>query len=650
MNSSVIIEIAPHRCAAYLKACGENTTKIDVLNTLSRMGITKGIYEDKITTQIFAPKKESVPIVKTVDIQNCITLSNNAHYSLESFFKWAQECYSVIQSGAQSTKEPFIHYCIKGKTVLTLDLFQKNTTIFNTPVFEDITSIIPVNSEHISIQEKDGKLHFSALTDGYLTIDFNKQLSLTPPFTISPDNMIMEGHLYPVAVGYKDLIQNLRELQESFERDKNLPHREIEQLSNPITSLTPCTLPLRNGKEAQNAIDAEITYKLNEKKSAEQNSGGRVNLKDFCNFKEVSKGEILLLKTAITPPVDGYTVTGEILKARAGKDIPITVGENVTQSTDEKGITYLADINGIFHFRNNVISVSEHLTIEDDAGIKTGNISYSKDIVIKGSVLSGYQIICGGNLTIENDIEDGVTIQCKGNLFVKNGIFGEHTHITVEGNLEVGFIQDSNCTVRGNMLIHRSILHSQISTNGYIEVEGVKVDKDKASIIGGVITTMSGLRAHSMGSMFSKTVVNCGFNPEMHKKFLTLHDSLKNIDMLLIKIQNSIGFNIRDKHNIKRLSHISDGEKQVIKEKLQKLKQLSAKKKAIEQALEKVKEIIYTDDKESLYVQIDNVISPEVTLYMCHDVEKVKTELTSVRYYLHKGEIKMINADEWLEC
>lgn len=646
MNNSIHIEVADDKCAAYLKSCEPSTTKYDILSTLHRMGITKGINEDKISAQLFSSQKDAYPIAKTVDFASCITLPNGTKHSLESFIKWAQESYSVIQSGTQSRKEPFIHYCKKGKEVLTLDLFRDMTDLFNRPIFDNIYTIIPVTSEHIEVHEEAGKLHFTALSDGYISIDFNMHLSLIPPYTVTEDQMLMEGHLFPVSEGYIYLIEKLRELQESFENEVNIPHREIEELTHKESSLTPYTIALRTGKEMQHGVDAKITFKLDDKKSATLDEKGKVNLKEFCCFKEVSKGEVLLRKSIVLPPVNGYNIWGDTLKAKAGKDIPITLKENVSEHIIENEITYKAEIDGVFKEEKNSLNITEELIIEGDAGVKTGNISYSKDIIIKGSILNGYKVTCGANLRVENDIEDRVTVVTEGNLFVKNGIFGENTSIIVKGNLEAGFIQDSNCLVMGDILIHKSILNSQVSANGKIVVEGIKIDKEKASIIGGTILTMKGLRTHSLGSIYSKTIINCGYNPEMHKKFLKLHDSLKNLNILIIKVQNSIGFNIRDKHNVKRLSYISDEERSTIKTKLTKLKELSRKKSIIEQAIEKIKTLTYAENRDELYVQVDNVISPDVTLYMYHDVEKIKTELMSVRYYLKEGEIKMIDA-EW---
>lgn len=646
MNNAIIIDVTPDKCAAYLRACEPTTTKYDVRTVLSRMGITKGIDDAIIVKQLFAPQKDSIPIVKTVDIHNCISLANGDQYTLSGFIKWAQESYSVIQSGKQSRKEPFIHYCRRGKTVLTLNLFRDNTNIYNKPVFENIYTIIPVTSEHIEVHEDNGKLHFTALSDGYISIDFNMRLSLIPPFTVSDDTMVMEGHLYPVAEGFNDLTGKLRELQESFEKDMNLVHQPIEELSYKESSLIPTTVVLRRGKKIQDGVDAEILFKLKDTGSASLDEKGRVNLKDFSCFKEVSKGDVLLKKSIVSPPIDGYTVYGDTLKAKPGKDIPIIIKENVAEKLIENEIIYTAEIDGVYKEDKNSVTVTEELIIEGDAGVKTGNIHYSRDIVIKGSICYGYEINCGGNLRVENDIEDKVTVYCDGNLFVKNGIFGDQTVISVEGNLEAGFIQDSNCHVQGNILIHSSILHSQVTANGEIVVEGNNVDKDKASIIGGSIMTMKGLRTHSLGSIYSKTVINCGYNPEMHKKFLKLHASVKDLDMLIIKVQNSIGFNIRDKHNLKRLSHLPEKERSIIKKKLQKLKELSKKKGVIEKAIQKIKTLTYAENTDELYVQVDNVISPEVTLYMYHDVEKVKTDLMSVRYYLKEGEIKMIDA-EW---
>lgn len=647
MNKNINIAIKNNDCEVYLQSCTSNTTKYDILHLLRTRGITKGIYEDRIESELLSNEKGSQPIVQTVNSTNILKLPNGESTTIDGFIKRAQDSYSVIQSGSQSSKEAFIYFCKEDSTVFTLELLRKFTNIFNDPIFgNNIHDIIPYNSEHITLIESGDSLVAKALSAGYLTIDFTGRLTLIPPYTVTEDEMLMEGHLFPVSYGQQDLLLTLRLLKEEFEKEMELPRKKCDELltKEPIT--VPKTIAIRHGKQESNGLDAEIIFKMANTKKAEANDYGRVDLKEFTSFVEVKEGDLLLRKRPVQPPVDGYTVWGKLLKAKFGKDIPITTVENVEEKVAEGEIHYIATINGVFREVKNSLTVTEALTIEGDVGVTTGHVRFSKDIVIKGSVLSGYEVECGGNLIIENDVEDGVTINCKGDLSVKNGIFGMNTSITVEGNAEIGFIQESIVSVEGNLHVRSSILHSEITVLGAINVDGEKIDKDKASIIGGTIVTMHSLRTHSLGSIFAKTKVYCGFNPAMHKKHLELNETLKKIDVLLIKIQNSIGFNIRDKHNIKRLAYISDKERKVIKDKLKKLKELSDKKARLTHIIEQIKEKTYAKDTSTLFVQVDNTITPEILLTIGYDREKVKTDLMSVRYYLKEGSITMIDS-QW---
>lgn len=639
------INVSDDCCSAYLTSFREGSSKFDILTILRRMSISKGIMEDVITERLFSLKDENTPIVQTIDTSKAVKLFGTTAMSLPKFIKDAQNSYAVIQSESQSHKEAFIIFCAKGKTLLTLDLFKGFTTIYNKPVFgTHIDSIIPYNHEHIEIEETDGYLHFKTLVDGYVTIDFNNTLTLIPPYKVSEDHMLMEGILFPVKIGFSDLLKSLRYLKESFEEDMNIPKRNIPELQVKEQSNDITIIPIRKGKKESDGDNAKINYRLTTKHKPKVKEYERVDLKEFKSFMEVENNQILLIKKMVTPPIDGYTVFGKELKAKVGKDIVITAGENVKETLIEEELHYSAKTDGIYFENNNTLWISETLEIQGDAGVKTGNITYSKDITITGSVISGYSVKSGMNISIGDCIEDNTKVECEGSLIVKNGIFGERSKTKVKGNLEVGFIQDSTVIVEGDLLVHSSILNSYVIVLGEITVLGKKIDKDSCSIIGGVITTMKGLRAHSIGSVYSKTKVYCGYNPEMHKNSKELYDTIKKIDIVLIKIQNSIGFNIRDKHNIKRLAYVSDEERSKVKDKLKKLKEVSDKKVKMEKALEKVRSHIYSEDQNKLYIQIDNLISPDITLYLGHDVEKIKTKFKSIRYYLEENEIKRIDS------
>lgn len=640
MNSKIVIEVSDQDCVAYLKEFENGTSKYQVMEYLRRMGITRGVLDDKIAERLFNIADSNTPIAQTVDTSQAVKLYGTNSISFEQFLKEVEDSYSVIQSGSQNSDKPFIIYCEENKTVFTLDLFKEYTNLFNKPIFSPkLDTIVPYISDDFEVKESNGLLSFKSKKEGYVVLDADKNLTLISPFEVSEDKMQMTVNIYPLKFGFKELVKKSIKLKETYEKEVGILPVEIPELNLQKCPENYTQIVIRRGKKAIHGENAQITFKLESSPKAKSDVKDRVNLKEFNSFVEVKKDQILLIKRVVKPPIDGFNVLGEKLIAEPGSDIEIKINENIkeTQLSDE--IHYSSLLAGVYREKNHELSVSETLEIEGDAGVKTGNITYSKDIHIKGSVLNGYKVQCGKNLHIEKNIEDSVTIACEKNMVVQNGIFGENADITVNGDLEVGFIQDTNVTVQGNLLVHSSILNSNVTVMGEITVLGEHIDKDKTSVIGGNIITMRGIRAHSMGSFYSKTVINCGFNPKMHQNILEINELIKKLDIVLIKIQNSIGFNIRDKHNIKRLAYISENERKVVKDKLKKLKEVSDKRSSLLNTIEKIKKLTYAEDKDSLYVQVDNIISPDITIYLYHDIEKIKTELMSVRYYLKNGSI-----------
>jgi hypothetical protein len=101
------------------------------------------------------------------------------------------------------------------------------------------------------------------------------------------------------------------------------------------------------GARPQNGQDASIQFNFEVDKTQihlKESSDGRVNFKELGLIQNVVAGQPLARKIPAQNAIPGRTVTGKILPARNGKDIPMPLGKNVRVADD--GVTILAEING----------------------------------------------------------------------------------------------------------------------------------------------------------------------------------------------------------------------------------------------------------------------------------------------------------------
>ncbi|MCL2175989.1 MAG: FapA family protein, partial [Treponema sp.] len=124
------------------------------------------------------------------------------------------------------------------------------------------------------------------------------------------------------------------------------------------------------GLKPQNGKDAYIFYHFETdqtKISLKEGTNGRVNFKDLGIIQNVVQNQKLAEKILAEDGVDGKTVTGKILPARAGSDIQLPVGNNVHVGDD--GNTVLADINGQVILVSGKINVEPVFTVEGDVNL-----------------------------------------------------------------------------------------------------------------------------------------------------------------------------------------------------------------------------------------------------------------------------------------
>ena len=216
---------------------------------------------------------------------------------------------------------------------------------------------------------------------------------------------------------------------------------------------------------------AELKYHFN----TESESAGVIREDGSIDFTSrgdsayVKKGDLLAEKIPMEHPKTGMDIFGETMLVGEVDDAPLLAGDGVMISEDELSIT--AAISGQPSLdAKGAVSVLEQFTVKGDVDFKTGNINFSGNVLVTGTVKEGFTVECD-DLTA-NEI-NGATILIRGDLKVSNGIV--NSRVETQGSVQAKFLNNVTLFGHGSMMITREIMGSKILISGALDNEAGRI-------------------------------------------------------------------------------------------------------------------------------------------------------------------------------
>lgn len=208
-------------------------------------------------------------------------------------------------------------------------------------------------------------------------------------------------------------------------------------------------------------------------------------------FEAVREGQPLARYIPATAGKFGFNIMGQLVNPKKGKELPPLKGKGIVISEDRK--VYTAAYGGRVIRTEDRLEVSKVLTINGNINSTVGNIKFDGDIIIKGDVLSGFNIEAKGDVEIDGHFERS-NIKCN-NLLVKAGVQGGGvSKIEARGNVVAKFFEHVNIEAQGNVTTNY-IMNSNIECQGIVKTVG-----NKAAIIGGDVYAFSGIITNNLGN------------------------------------------------------------------------------------------------------------------------------------------------------
>ena len=246
--------------------------------------------------------------------------------------------------------------------------------------------------------------------------------------------------------------------------------------------------------------DAKVTYlEIPERKPVIQEDG-KADYFEMNFIFEINEGDWLGEKIPARAGIDGKNIYGENVPAPFGKDMPLQYDPKAAKEVEKDGkIILYSTKSGAVENQQGLITVNNHLKIDGDIGLTTGNIQFDGSVSIRGSINSGYTLIATGDISIEST--EGITgaklIKSEnGDIYIKGGIFGlGDTEVVAGGSIFVKHVNDANLSANNEIVIGFYSLGSDLVA------DTILLDERKGKIIGGkalakktIVTAISGNR------------------------------------------------------------------------------------------------------------------------------------------------------------
>ncbi|CAM3738154.1 DUF342 domain-containing protein [Mesobacillus thioparans] len=273
-------------------------------------------------------------------------------------------------------------------------------------------------------------------------------------------------------------------------------------------------------------LDGEDSYLRSELEQTGLNEQKVFNFRSVLQIPSVKKRQLL---ATVVPPVDGTPgkdVTGRVVPAKPGRPLRIKAGKNVIFESGQ----FYAACDGQVSITQKSISVNPVYEVKGDLDLRTGNLDFVGNIVIKGNVPSGYELKAGGDIIVDGLVE-AANLQAGGNIVIKGGVAGAlKGKVTADGSVFANFLNQANVKAGQDIIVKSSILHSKLTAAG-------NVDCHTGTIIGGTISAARDISVKELGNeLFTKTELAVGWDPLLEKSEQETNASIETAKMNIRKL------------------------------------------------------------------------------------------------------------------
>jgi hypothetical protein len=297
------------------------------------------------------------------------------------------------------------------------------------------------------------------------------------------------------------------------------------------------------------------------------------------------------------------------------KVFPAGKGTGIRKKCPDK---LFAAVDGYACYRDEKIVVRQTLTVRRDVDYHTGNIDFIADIVMEGSVRSGFEII-GRTVSVRDQIE-AAHVKARQELLCKGGVKGGGgAFLESARNMKLAYCENGTLKSRRDILIKGALMHSDVFADGRLAVGG--------RLTGGTVHAYESVYVGGQlgGGLDTITAVVLGYQPSLLYKDAEHNRRIKQLHADIASYEKALNKNDEYRDEIRFLQESATKE-------LELLKALKVK----------LWDGIYATERlDRCKVIVPGVVKPGVEVSIGSAYLKVDDYLENVYFYYENDDVKI---------
>lgn len=238
---------------------------------------------------------------------------------------------------------------------------------------------------------------------------------------------------------------------------------------------------------------------------------GSIDFRDRHLVTVVDEGGLIGHLTPSQPGVPGRNLFGGVINPPVPLEIEVVTGAQVTAEHADEGTAYRATVAGGVMRTEEIkedggrarktikIDLYRIFSVETDVDYNTGNITFTGDVHIKGSVRSGFTVEATGSVHVGEVVEAGARVKAGGDILVQSGVVGDETRLEAGGQVMAKYIQGATVLAGGDVTAGTYFLEATVRAAGTVTAQG-QGEGEGLAMVGGMIWGAKGIEARSLGT------------------------------------------------------------------------------------------------------------------------------------------------------
>ena len=258
---------------------------------------------------------------------------------------------------------------------------------------------------------------------------------------------------------------------------------------------------------------------------------GSVDYQNIKWFEIVEKNQRVAYYHSAESGVSGKKITGEVMSAPKGKELPPLRGKGIALLPDQK--TYVAATSGKIALRGENLIITNVLIVENVTKA-TGNIDFNGSVYVRGMLGDGVVVKAAGDVMVDGFIEAAI-IEAGGDIILRKGNnAGGKGYMKAGKDVMGSFFENVNIEAGGDIKANYC-LKSNISADGSVQITG-----RNGRLAGGSIEAGRGIVTYDLGNPAGiATKVKVGREQGYFKRKNALLNSIEKTEKELHLLKNA---------------------------------------------------------------------------------------------------------------